>query len=40
MSGTSSASAETKREAKTWLFLVLAAVAIMMFVAGFVLVLT
>lgn len=30
----------TSREAKTWLLLVLAGVALLMFVAGFVLVLT
>ena len=41
MNGTgSTASTETQREAKTWLFLALAGVALMMFVAGFVLVMT
>lgn len=32
--------AETDREAKTWLFVALASIALLMFVAGFVLVLT
>lgn len=39
-SRSASTTGEGQREAKTWLFLALASVALMMFVAGFVLVMT
>ena len=40
MSESASRDGGAKREAKTWLFIALASVALMMFVAGFVLVTT
>ena len=40
MSESASRQGAAKREAKTWLFVAIAGVALMMFVAGFVLVMT
>lgn len=40
MTDTAQEPTQSSREAKTWLLLVLAGVALMMFVAGFVLVIT